>query len=608
MRSSLICLGILGGAIPTLAQPAAAPISTPAKPAIHDSVLVTAALADETEDRLPVSADVIGKEEIAARQATAIADLLRTVSGLDIVRSGTPGKVTSLFTRGTESDQTLVLWNGIELNDPFFGGFDWGLLPTEGVERVEVVRGPFSALYGSDALGGVVQVISGHDAANVLSLEAGEDGYGRATLSAGGELGRARFDVAAHSRRGDGPVDNDYFDSDALMARGTWQAGVDTQIGLVVRTHQADLGIPFSGGSVSPNRTSSWRETEVAVPFDTLAGGWKLEGRVSRVAYDSELSDPDDPFGYTFSHSESTSQRGRLVASHHVNDDLWIAVGGEYEDQTVDSGSVFGVDLDGAGQTTRALFSQLFYAVGAWRFDVGVRRDDHDAFGGTTTPRLGVARRLGSRGRLHVAYGEGFRAPSVGELYYPGSGNPDLRPEESTSLEVGYRVDGSRWGGSVTAFHNDLDNLIDFDFVDFRNVNVGRARTEGVELGIVRRWSAANLRADATWLDAEDRITGLPLLRRPEWRASTVATWTPAEWSLSATATYTGERDDVDPITFERRPNPAYERLDVAVRYLGWPRWSPYARVENLIDEAYAEALGFAAPGRQWIGGVSLRF
>jgi vitamin B12 transporter len=471
-----------------------------------------------------------------------------------------------------------------------------------------VIRGPFSALYGSDALGGVVQVISGRGAANVLSLEAGGDGYGRAALSAGGDLGAGRFDVALHSRRGDGATDNDFFDSDALVARAQWEVTGSAELGLVVRTHEAELGIPFSGGSATPDRTSAWRETEVAAPFDAVAGGWTFEGRVSRVSHDSELSDPADPFGFTFSESESTSQRGRLVASHRFDDDLWIAVGGEYEDQEVDSGSVFGVDLDGAGQTTRAVFSQLFYAAGAWRFDLGLRHDDHDAFGTTTTPRFGVARQLGARARLRAAYGEGFRAPSIGELYFPFSGNPDLVPEESASLELGYEVDGRRWGGSVTVFHNDLDNLIDFDFVDFRNVNVGRARTQGVELGAVRRWAAGNLRANASWLDAEDRGSGLPLLRRPEWRASVVAVWTPAEWTVSATASHTGERDDVDPITFDRRPNPAYERLDLALRYDGWPRLAPYARVENLIDERYAEALGFAAPGRQWIGGVSLRF
>jgi vitamin B12 transporter len=627
MRSGILWLGILGGAIPALAQPTAQPQpqSQPDPGAAHaaslyEEVLVTGALADESRERLPVSADVIERDEIAARQATVVADLLRSVPGLDVVRSGTAGKVTSLFTRGTESDHTLVLWNGIELNDPFFGGFDWGLLPTEGVQRIEVIRGPFSALYGSDALGGVVQVLTGGAPGSGASLELGENGYQRAAVTAGGEIGSLRYDVAAHSRRGDGLADNDFYDSDELVAQASWQAGRGAELGVVVRTNRSDLGIPFSGGVVTPERTTRWRETELALPVRFEIDRWTVEGRLSQVSHDSELSDPDDPFGFTFAESRSTSQRARLVASYHFDDDLWLAIGSEYEGQEVDSGSVFGVDLDGARQTTHSYFSQLFHAVGDWRFDAGLRRDDHDVFGGVTSPRLGVARRIGARGRLRAAYGEGFRAPSLGELFFPFSGNRDLEPERSESFELGYEYRGAGrrdgrgdgrddgWTATVTAFHNELDNLIDFDFVAFRNVNVGRARTRGVELGVARRRGRLDLRANATYLEAVDRDTGERLLRRPEWRGSLVASWAAADWTWTGTALYTGERDDVDPIDFERTGNSAYQRFDLAARYRGWQRLTPYARLENVADEEYAEALGFPAPGRQLVGGLSVAF
>lgn len=608
MRSSLVMLGILGGAIPALAQPPSSGASAVGAPIVRDRVLVTAALVDEPEAELPVSADVIEREEIAARQATTVADLLRSVAGLDVVRSGSAGKVTSLFTRGTESDHTLVLWNGIELNDPFFGGFDWGLMPTQGVDRIEVVRGPFSALYGSDALGGVVQILTGAGADNTFGLELGENGYARATVTAGAESGGASYALAAHSSRADGLTENDFYDSDELMAQGRWQVGRNAELGLIVRTNQSDLGIPFSGGVATPDRTTSWRETEVAVPVTFDLGRWRVEGQVSRAALDSELSDPDDPFGFTSFGSSSTSERVRAVTSYRFSPDAWLAVGGEYERQEVDSGSVFGPDLQGASQATQAFFSQLFYSAGAWRFDFGVRSDDHNAFGTKTTPRLGLARRLGKRGRVRAAYGEGFRSPSVGELFFPFSGNAQLEPEESESVELGYEFDGEVWALTVAGFENELTNLIDFDFVEFRNVNVGRARTRGVELGLERQWRAARVRANTTYLDAVDQNSGLPLLRRPEWRGSLVGTWTHGDWGWTATALHTGARDDVDPITFARRANSAYERFDLALAYEGWQRLTPYARVENIADRQYDEALGFAAPGRQFIGGVRLAF
>jgi len=606
MRSSFLWLGILGGAIPVTAQNPAATPALVNTPTVHAEVLVTGVLADEGQTRPPISATVIDAEEIEALQATAIADLLRTVPGLDVVRSGTSGKVTSLFTRGTESDHTLVLWNGIELNNPFFGGFDWGLLPTEGVRRVEVVRGPFSALYGSDALGGVVQILTG-GADNRLGVEFGENGHELATLTAGAESARARFDVAAHSRRGDGLAENDFYDSEELVASGHWRIGGSGEVGLVVRANESDLGIPFTGGTATPNRTTAWSETEVALPVRFDLGKWAIEGSLSTVSFDSELSAPDDPFGFTFSSSESKAQRGRAVGTFRFDDELWLAVGGDYEDQEVDSGSSFGIDLVGDGQTTKALFSQLYWSPGSWSLDLGVRHDDNDVFGSTTNPRMAAAYAFGSH-RVRAAFGAGFRAPSVGELFFPFSGNPELQPEESESLEIAWEYRGEAWEVTLAGFRNDLDNLIDFDFVDFRNVNVGRARTEGVEAGLGRTWMNASLRANATWLDAVDLETELELLRRPEWRGSVVGSVVAGEWAMTATMLHSGERADVDPITFERRENPAWERLDLAVRYRGWRSFVPYARVENITDKEYSEALGFPAPGRQLIGGLTLNF
>ncbi len=606
MRRSLLWLALLGGAMPALAADQA-DAEREDKPTITESVLVTAALTEESADLLPVSAQVIERDEIEARQATSIADLLRTVPGLDIVRSGTAGKVTSLFTRGTESDQTLVLWNGLELNDPFFGGFDWGLLPTDGVERVEVIRGPFSALYGSDAVGGVVQVLTGA-VANSLSIEAGENGYGRAALVGRVERERFGFDFAAHSRRGDGEVENDFYDSDDAMASARWAVGSGVEVGLTVRANESELGIPFAGGQRSPNRRTSWTESEAAIPFAVERGDWKIAGQLSKVSLESTFEDPDDAFGFTASEDRSTSERARVVVTRRLGEELWIAAGSEYERQEVDSASTFGVGLDGERQTTQAIFSQLFFTAGRWRLDLGLRADDHDAFGSAVTPRLGLGVAVSGRHRLHLAVAEGFRAPSIGELFFPLTGNPTLEPERSESLELGWVFSGTKVDGTVVAFYTELEDLIDFDLLEFFTVNIGRARTEGVEVGLTVHGSTTELRANATYLHTENLDTGLALLRRPSWRGSVVVSWRPRDWVLSGTVLYTGKRADIDPIAFIRRDNASYERLDVAARYRGWPRWAPYARVENLTDEAYSEALGFPAPGIKLIGGVSLGF
>jgi vitamin B12 transporter len=601
VRYTLLLAGLVGGSIPAIAQ-------SPSPPVFADSLIVTASLESEKERELPASVTIIGTQEIEARQVTEVSDLLRTVPGLNVVRSGSPGQLTSVFTRGTDSDSTLVLWNGVELNDPYFGGFNWALLPTEGVNRVEIVRGPFSSLYGGDALGGVVQVFSADRDGADVRLEGGNDGYLRGAVSAGRQLGAVRFDVSGHLRRGDGQLENDFYDSEELMARFEWLLGPGMSLGVVARANDSQTGIPLSGGAPSPNREISWQERQLSLPFRAELGRWQVDARLSTVTYDSAFRDPDDAFGFTASDTESESRRARAVASYHFAPNRWVAFGSEYDRSEVTDSSVFGVSLDGESQRTWALFGEVFHDLGQLSLDLGVRFDDNDVFGSQTSPRLGAVYAISQRLRVRGSYGRAFRAPSIGELFFPVTGNPELQPETNSSFELAVDYEADRWRVGVTGFENRLKNLIDFDFVNFRNINVGRAETRGLELEAEYRTKLLALRWSGTHLETEDLETGLPLLRRPEQTSNLVATFYPERFTASATVLYVGERADVDPITFVRAVNDGYLRLDVAAEWRVTGRISPYARIENVTDEVYAEALGFPAPGRTFVGGLELGF
>ncbi len=602
MRWMLSLVGILGGAIPLVSQ------STPQQ-TFGDTLVVTASVEQESEGSLPSTIDVIGAGEIVDRQSTQVLDLLATLPSMTVVRSGSPGQATSLFTRGTESNHTLALWNGVELNDPYFGGFNWAFLATDGVDRIEVVRGPFSSLYGGDALGGVVQVLSSRNQGVKLNLEAGQNGYARGGLSAGARIGSVQIDVAGHLRRGDGQVDNDDWAGEELVAKASWELDDGMSLGLAVRGLDADTGIAYSGGAPSPNRRISWEERLVGLPFHFESERWNLDAQLSGVFYDSAFRDPDDAFGFTASDTESRLYRGRVAASYRLaKTDSWVAFGGEVDESEVTDSSVFGTNLDGDGQRNWALFTELYYSLGDFRLDLGLRRDDNNVFGGQTSPRLGVQWLASGATRLWASYGEAFSPPSVGELFFPLSGNPDLEPEISRSYEAGAEHLLGAWGFRLVGYNNDLTNLIDFDFIEFRNVNVGEARTRGVEAQVSyarNRWSA---RWNATFMKAEDLDTGLPLLRRPEQSSNLVLTYGPQSWSLTLTGRYVGERDDVDPLSFERQVNDSHLRMDLAGRWqaLGW--LAPYVRVENFTDEEYQEVLGFPAPGITLISGISLSY
>ncbi|MEZ5330753.1 MAG: TonB-dependent receptor [Thermoanaerobaculia bacterium] len=602
MLEALALLGIVGGSI---SNPSS---STTTAPHIEETVVVTGSLVEEPGDDLPVSTTVIERTEIAERQATQVADLLRTVPGLEVVRSGSPGKTTSVFGRGANSNQTLVLWNGLELNDPYFGGYDWAFLPTDGVDRIEVVRGPASTLYGSDAIGGVVQVVSAETDGLALSLEGGSNDYERAGLAAGRAFGSARLDVAGSLRRGEGEIANDSYDGDELAAHLDWAPSEALSVGILARAADSDVGIPYDFfGQPSPHRLQEREARQLAVPVSWRGeGGWRLDGRVSRATLDLGLSDPDDPFAA--SRSESEALRGRVVAARHFGQEAasWIGFGGDWERQQASSASAFGPGLENETQRTWAGFGELHVDRGPWTLDLGARRDDNDAFGEHLTGRAGLVRRLGAGLRVHAAWAQGFRAPSLGDLYFPGFGNPDLEPETSESVETGVRWDGesrdgAAWGLGVIAFHSDIDDLIVFDPLTNVPQNIGRARSRGVELSGSLSGGSLWSRLAVTWLDAEDLDTGEPLVRRPEWSGSLVAGWHRKRWSVTGTFRGVGDRTDLGSV-----PLDAYSVVDLAARISVSPRFAPYARVENLFDEQYEEAAGFPAPGVGVIGGLAI--
>jgi vitamin B12 transporter len=606
-RIILMLVGILGGGIPALAQTEAPPApATPALPAFAETVVVSASLEAEDRENVPASVTVVDKDEIEARQADTLSEAISTVPGLTISQAGPPGQQTSLFVRGAESEQTLLLWNGIPLNDPYFGGANWQFVPTDGVERIEVARGPFSALYGSNAVGGVVSVFTGARQGGTFTAEGGEDGYLRGGLAAGTDVGRLRLDVTGHVRRGDGEVANSFYDSQEMVARGLWTVRSGISVGLMARGNDSKTGIPFVSGEPNPEGDISWDEREVAVPVRAALGSWEVEALLSQTRFDSAYRDPDDPFGFTASDTESKGTRGRAVATWRHGEDLWVAFGSEAERLEVTNSSSFGTNLDGAHQRTWAMFGQGSWGHGPLRFDLGLRRDDNDVYGAKTSLRTGLVLNAGAGVRLRASYGEAFRAPSLGELFFPFTGNPDLQPETGESFEVGIEREAGGWRLGLTGFENRQTNLIDFDFVDFRNVNVGRARSRGIEGEVGYRRGLFDASWNATRMKAEDRITGLELLRRPKWSSNLVLSIRPGDWTFNLEGRYVGERPDVDPITFQRAENTDYLRVDLAARWKALPWLSPYARVQNVADEEYQEILGYPAPGRTLIGGFAV--
>jgi vitamin B12 transporter len=295
------------------------------------------------------------------------------------------------------------------------------------------------------------------------------------------------------------------------------------------------------------------------------------------------------------------------VATYRVDETLWISAGGDWENEQVTNDTNFGLNLDAESRSNYSVFGEMRKSWGRLKIDLGARQDEDQYFGGALSPRLGVVVEASEAVQLFASYGEGFRAPSLGELFFPFFGNAALEPEESRSLEAGLRLSAGDWRVDLAVFSNEFRNLIDSDPLTFTAINVGEAETQGLEAAVTWRRGMVIASAHLTLLNTEDLATGESLLRRPDRSGGIVLTVRPEPFSVTLVARYVGERDDLDPLTFSRAVNDAYVVADLALSWRASATLRPYARLQNIADESYQEVLGFPAPGRTLVVGLEMR-
>jgi vitamin B12 transporter len=579
-------------------------------PTTSESVVVTATASPEEQVDLGAATTVITREQIERRGLRTVAEALRSVSGVDVAKSGGDGSITSVLLRGANSNDTLLLVDGVRMNSPYFAGYDFSTLTTENVERIEIARGPFSALYGSDAMGGVIQVFTRPAASGLsgrASAEAGNAGQREGEVFA--TAGAGPWGVTASFR--DGRVGGDRRNSDWEQKGGAVR--LEGRLGslhaaLEAGLTQGEVGVPGPVGRETPHTRSSWWEERIALPVS-----WKVaEGHDATFLIANVISKPgyDDPDNFYSSTTRAQSFQARAGDAWTQGNNR-LAGFASFERGKVDSKSNFGVDLDGQHTTIWGVgLEDTLKLPGGITATAGLRYDRHSQFGGAFSPRATLSR-LSSDAlwKVRASGGTGFRAPSVGELYFPFVGNRDLKPERSTSYELG--VERYLPSGRVEAslFWNDFKDLIVYDFALFQDRNVGRARTRGIEVAL-RQDLAAAVAIDVgyTYLDGQDRDTGLSLIRRPHHRAFLSAVWKgPAGLTAAPRITLVGSRADNDALTGERVQSPFFVRFDLLVRYpIG--AFAPYARVENLADHRYEEVDGYPAPRRRFAAGLEARF
>jgi vitamin B12 transporter len=575
-----------------------------------DEVVVTAtrlpAIAAETP-----GARAIDAAAIEARGAVFAADILADVPGLSVVRSGLHG-VAQVRMRGASPGKTLVLIDGVPVNDPaeVNGAFDFSALDLGDIARIEVLSGPQSSLWGSDAIGGVIAFTTRDVDGLRAEAEAGSFDTRRARLA----LGRAgdryalsgsisRFETAGVSAA-DGAPEPDGLEATMLSLKGRLNLGSATlDSGWRWSESQADLdGFPPPDFVIADTPDS--QATEQASGFVRLslpALGLKHAFSLSAGAVER---DTVSSFPTRFE-AERTLARWQADGSAGIVD---FAIGAEREDT---SGSLStGVERE---LGTTSVFGVARTEVGRISMTTGLRHDDTDDFGAETTGRAAVALALPRGLILSGAWGTGFKAPSISQAAcdycFSASPFPALRPETADSLEaaLGWRSADRRLEGRITAYRLKVRDQIDyvFDPASFESVyiNIDRTRTDGVEAeGRAALGDGLDLTLAYGWTDATDETTGDRLLRVPEHAGSATLAWAGQRLSGALTLRAEGDQDDFGGVReafVTANLNAAYA-LNDAVTLTG--------RIENLADAHYQQVLGYGEPGRAAYVGVRLRY
>ncbi|TGY90598.1 TonB-dependent receptor [Marinicauda algicola] len=619
-----------------------------------DVVVVTGTRFETSAERLPAEISVISREEIELEVVETLPDALAGLPGVSVVQNGPAGSLTSVFIRGANSKHTLALYDGIRLNDPSSanGIFNFGSELVGDAQRIELVRGPLSSLYGSDAIGGVVNIlprIGGETGFEPFaSLSVGEFSTWRGLAGAAGTAGNLSYSLSAEGLTTDGydvtpdrmatsTGDPDGAEFAAFTANGEYALNEAVTLEALLRVRQAETEFDtFSGGPTGFQRAddSDLKGEDAYTVWRTGLRWAGLGGRLtSRLRAGQVLNELDNFDGGaltdTYEGERSFAEwlnvwtppgRGALV-------DPRISAGIAFENEDITTRTAFNAPLS-VEEDHAGVFAVAQAGFGP-RLDVtaSARVDSYEGFDTATTGNVGAVVHLPELGtRLTGAVGTAFKAPTLFERFASSpfvTPNPDLQPEESTSWEIGFdtalaafgRTDALAFG--ATWFDSEIDDLIEnvFDFSTFtgQNRNVGKAEIEGYEaFAGVRPAEGFEARVSYTYTDAVNAVTGARLLRRAPHRWTASARWSPSERAtLSLDYVFVGERRDVtydDAGFFSGSGNliDAYELVNLSGELALREDLELFGAVKNLLDETYEEPAAFAGTPRAVTIGLRL--
>jgi outer membrane cobalamin receptor len=613
-----------------------------ALPAPQPEIIVTGSRVATAPDDIAANVTVLKREEFDVEKPAKLADVLQRVAGVHVDQVGGRGGTGSVYVRGADPNYTLVLVDGVRVNDPTNargGSFDLSALDMADVERVEIARGPYSAVYGGDALAGVINIVTRREAPakGYASIDAMGGAYDtrEISLNTGGPGAAGNWNMGFSDTHEGEQVRGNEFSSRRFSGNFDTEFGAGTTLNVSGRYSETEReGFPDDSGGYefAEIRDVEKREADegvFGVGLTHRAGDATFALTLGYFDRDDHIDSPGvapgirDPFGVPPSIVDTSLERftATFTGTQKFSERVTLAYGAEWQrEEGVSDGSL---DFGGGFvlPTSFALTRTSWAPFAEVRLDssfglssqIGLRVDNPDGYSSVTSPRVRVAYEFADTGfTVAGAWGKAFKLPSLYALGHPLVGNPDLVPErgESYELELSQQSEdgAARW--SATYFEGEFRNAIDFDSgPPPMLVNRNRVDTRGFELagqlGVGEQWT---LDASVTNAKSEIASTGGQLRNRPEWRAGLGAHWAPSTaLKFSAAATYVGESFDSSIATGDV-DLPAYTRVDVSGVWQVSPHVEAYLAVDNLTDQQYEQFVGFEVRGIAPRIGVKLSF
>ena len=602
-------------------SPAASPGETEA-----EAVVVSATRTDIPLDQSPASVSVISSDDLEVKQIERVSDALREVPGLSVVQTGTPGQLTSVFTRGLRSEHTQVLLDGVPVNQGLQGAFNFADLTTDNIDRIEIARGPQSTIYGPRALAGVIQIFTkqGNGAPSLtLSAEGGSYDTFREALQSDGKLDNFDYSLGASRFDTDNARPNNQYRNTAAIADIGWSPNEQLRIGALLTYSLSDTGNPntiFNPKAIDNFLTERWL---IGPHIDWKATDWWEHRFIFSYDHERQLNDPNQD-GFV-GPTRALFERTTIDYQNDLKPASWLTITSGFFYSRVNAGQerpfvlqTFGPQPTFVSDHTQetAGFLQATVNIDNLIFVAGGRFDHFNQFGDVWTYRFASSYKIDKTDTtLHSSVGTGFSPPSSQDKIF--GMNFGLRPEKDLGWDIG--VEQRLWKNRVTVgatyFHNDLSNVIGFNGL-FQTLNLGAAETQGLEaelraqpiVGLIFTASYAYLDAEKTSSSDVSQLQGARLPRRPRnevYVSASYLWWKKLRTTIAAKFVNAREEINFGGPNFDIED---YSFVNIAAEYEINSHLSIYGRIDNLTNEHYSEVFGFPNLGRAVYGGLKLRF